>query len=94
MLKAQTSQILNINLSQVKRLGIDEIALVKGQGNYLAVLVDLDTNKPIELVESRRVEDIRKILMGWGSQVHKNFRFWILDFGLRKREFCTISLTS
>jgi len=45
------------------------------------VLVDLDTNKPIELVESRRVEDIRKILIEWGSQVHKNFRFWILDFG-------------
>jgi transposase len=33
------------------------------------VLVDLDTNKPIELVESRRVEDIRKILIEWGSQV-------------------------
>jgi len=29
----------------VKKLGIDEIALVKGQGNYLAVLVDLDTHK-------------------------------------------------
>jgi hypothetical protein len=33
MLKGQVSQILNINLSQLKRLGIDEIALVKGQGN-------------------------------------------------------------
>jgi len=33
MLRGQVSQILNINLSQVKRLGIDEIALVKGQGN-------------------------------------------------------------
>jgi len=69
MLKSQTYQILNINLSQLKRLGIDEISLVKGQGNYLGVLVDLDTNKPIELVESRRVEDIRKILTEWGSQV-------------------------
>ncbi len=45
MLKKQVAQILNINLSQVKKLGIDEIALVKGQGNYLAVLVDLDTHK-------------------------------------------------
>ena len=34
MLKNQVSQILNINLSQVKKLGIDEISLVKGQGNY------------------------------------------------------------
>lgn len=69
MLKAQISQILNINLSQVKRLGIDEIALVKGQGNYLAVIVDLDTRKPIELVKSRRIEEIREVIVKWGSQV-------------------------
>lgn len=69
MLKKQVSQILNINLSQVKKLGIDEIALVKGQGNYLAVLVDLDTHKPIEIVQSRRIEDIREIIVGWGFEV-------------------------
>jgi transposase len=69
MLKAQVSQILNINLNQVKRLGIDEIALVKGQGSYLAVLVDLDTRKPIELVKSRRIEEIREVVVKWGSQV-------------------------
>jgi transposase len=69
MLKAQVSQILNINLNQVKRLGIDEIALVKGQGSYLAVLVDLDTRKPIELVKSRRIEEIREVIVKWGSQV-------------------------
>ena len=28
----------------LKKLGIDEIALVKGQGNYCAVLVDLEMN--------------------------------------------------
>ncbi|MCG6138645.1 MAG: ISL3 family transposase [Nostoc sp. LLA-1] len=69
MVKKQVSQILNINLSQVKKLGIDEISLVKGQGNYLAVLVDLDTHKPIEIVQSRRIEDIREILVSWGSEV-------------------------
>ncbi|MHC5826140.1 MAG: ISL3 family transposase, partial [Nostoc sp.] len=69
MLKGQISQILNINLNQVRRLGIDEIALVKGQGNYLAVLVDLDTHKPIEIVNSRRMEEIREVLIGWGVQV-------------------------
>ena len=53
----------------MKRLGIDEIALVKGQGNYLAVLVDLDTRKPIELVKSRRIEEIREVIVKWGSQV-------------------------
>jgi transposase len=69
MLKKQASQILSINLSQIKKLGIDEIALVKGQGNYLAVLVDLDSHKPIEIVQSRRIEDIREVLVGWGFEV-------------------------
>lgn len=69
MLKKQVAQILNINLSQIKKLGIDEIALVKGQGNYLAVLVDLDTHKPIEIVQSRRIEDIREVLITWGVEV-------------------------
>jgi transposase len=69
MLKNFVSQILSINLSQVKKLGIDEIALVKGQGNYLAVLVDLDSHKPIEIVQSRRIEDIREVLVSWGVEV-------------------------
>jgi transposase len=69
MLKKQVAQILNINLSQIKKLGIDEIALVKGQGNYLAVLVDLDTHKPIEIVQSRRIEDIREVLVSWGVEL-------------------------
>ncbi len=80
MLKAQVSQILNINLSQVKRLGIDEIALVKGQGNYLAVLVDLDTRKPIELVKSRRIEEIREVIVKWGSQVLEQMVEVSMDF--------------
>ena len=68
MLKRQLAQIQKINLRGVKRLGIDEIALVKGQGNYLAVLVDLDTRKPIEIVKTRRIEDIREVLLGWGLE--------------------------
>ncbi|EFA68381.1 ISL3 family transposase [Cylindrospermopsis raciborskii] len=68
MLKRQVAQIQKINLRGVKRLGIDEIALVKGQGNYLAVLVDLDTRKPIEIVKTRRIEDIREVLIGWGLE--------------------------
>lgn len=69
MVKGQVSQILNINLNQLKKLGIDEIALVKGQGNYLAVLVDLDIHKPVEIVQSRRIEDIREVLISWGVDV-------------------------
>ncbi|MBD2695261.1 ISL3 family transposase [Anabaena catenula] len=69
MLRRQVEKIQKINLSQVKRLGIDEIALVKGQGNYLAVIVDLDTRKPIEIVKTRRIEEIREVLKGWGVEV-------------------------
>ncbi|MCC5604396.1 ISL3 family transposase [Nostoc favosum] len=69
MVKGQVSQILNINLNQLKRLGIDEIALVKGQGDYLAVLVDLDIYKPVEIVQSRRIEYIREVLISWGVDV-------------------------
>lgn len=69
MLDAQASSRLEIDLSRIKRLGIDEIALIKGQGNYLAVLVDLDTQKPIEIVKSRRMLELREVLQGWGSEV-------------------------
>lgn len=69
MLESLASSIVEIDLSQVKRLGIDEIALVKGQGNYLGVLVDLDTHKPIEIVKSRRQSEMRSVLQGWGSEV-------------------------
>ncbi|ODV39389.1 Mobile element protein [Microcystis aeruginosa NIES-98] len=40
-------EITETDLSKLKRLGIDEIALVKGQKNYCAVLVNLDTRKLI-----------------------------------------------
>ena len=43
--------------------------MVKGQGNYLAVLVDLDTHKPIEIIKSRRVEEISEVLTGWGVEI-------------------------
>lgn len=55
--------------TQLKKLGIDEIALVKGQGNYVAVLVDISNGKLLEIVESRRQEDVRKVLLSWGEEV-------------------------
>jgi len=56
-------------LCQLKRLGIDEIALKKGQGQYIVVLVNLDTNKPVGFVRSRKQLDIREVLASWGTQV-------------------------
>ena len=52
-------------MCQLKRLGIDEIALKKGQGQYIVVLVNLDTNKPIGFVGSRKQLDIREVFIDW-----------------------------
>ena len=35
---------------------MDEIALKKGKGDYLVILVDLDTHEVIDLLESRTKE--------------------------------------
>lgn len=55
--------------TELKKLGIDEIALVKGQENYVAVLVDISNSKLLEIVPSRRQKDLRKVLLSWGSEV-------------------------
>jgi transposase len=50
-------------------IGIDEIALIKGQGNYCAVLVDLDSSKLLMILEGRTKEEIGKVLSGWGIEI-------------------------
>lgn len=56
-------------MSSLKRLGIDEIALRKGQGDYIVVLVDLDRRVPLGFAPSRKQEDVRQVLEGWGEAV-------------------------
>jgi transposase len=60
---------LQIDLSRLKRLGIDEIAMRKGQGDYIVVLVDLDRRVPLGFAPSRQQEDIRQVLEAWGEPV-------------------------
>lgn len=69
MLKDVAQELLIEKPSQLRRLGMDEIALVKAQGNYCAVLVDIETRQLLALVESRRIEDLRKVLQSWGSEI-------------------------
>ncbi|QYX34097.1 ISL3 family transposase [Sphaerospermopsis torques-reginae ITEP-024] len=69
MLKDAESELIESKPSAVKRLGIDEIALIKGQGKYCAVLIDLDKSELLAILPSIKQEDIRKVLMEWGSQV-------------------------
>ncbi len=56
--------MINVDVSKLKQLGVDEIALRKGQKNVVVVLVDVDRKIPIGLVESRRQEEIEKVLKG------------------------------
>ena len=69
MLKDAAAKILKSKPVGLKRLGIDEIALIKGQGNYCAVLVDLEQSKLLMILESRTKEEIKKVLLEWGAEV-------------------------
>lgn len=53
----------------LKYLGIDEIAVVKGQGQYYGVLVNLETHQPITLLPSRTQEALREVFSQWGVEV-------------------------
>ncbi len=69
MLKDASNNVTIRKPSYLKRLGIDEIALVKGKGNYCAVLVDLDKSQLITILQGRTQEIIRKVLNSWGKEI-------------------------
>lgn len=70
---------MNIDLSNLKRLGIDEIALRKGHSHYIVVLVDIDQRVPIGFVCSRKHEDMKKVLDSWGYAVLKQIEEVSID---------------
>lgn len=69
MLKDAASELLESKPSELKRLGIDEIALIKGKGNYCAVLIDLDKSKLIGILAGRTQSEISQVIRGWGTEV-------------------------
>ena len=69
MINQISQKILPINLNTLKRLGIDEISLVKGQGKFIVVLVDLDTGKLIGLIPERKALAIEELLKSWGPEI-------------------------
>ncbi|WP_422394229.1 ISL3 family transposase [Nostoc flagelliforme] len=69
MLKDASEELSDSKPLNLKRLGIDEIALVKGKGNYCAVLVDIDTSKLIAILGDRTQTIIRETLLEWGVEV-------------------------
>ena len=69
LLKEIEADVLSEKPTQLKKLGIDEITHLKGGKNYSAVLVDLETKKPIELLEKRNKEVIAQYLLSLGSDI-------------------------
>ncbi len=70
---------LKIDFTKLRRLGIDEIALLKGGKTFIVVLVDLDTGKPIAFAPSRQQRDISAVLESWGTQVLNQVREVSMD---------------
>ncbi|MCG6136732.1 MAG: transposase [Nostoc sp. LLA-1] len=79
MLKDASEELPNLKPINLKRLGIDEIALKKGHGNYCAVLVDLDQGKLITILSGRTQEIIKKTLVGWGTEILENIEEVSID---------------
>jgi transposase len=64
-----TKSLLPIDVNNLRRLGMDEISLVKGQGKFIVVLVDLESHKLIGLVSQRKQSKIEKVMLTWGEKV-------------------------
>ncbi len=69
MLKDVAKRVMPIDVTSLKRLGIDEISLVKGQGKFIVVLVDLDRRKLIGLVPERKQIEIEREMTKWGDKI-------------------------
>ena len=69
MVMAEAKEIMPIEVKNLKKLGIDEISLVKGQGKFIVVLVDLETHKLVGLVAERKQSALEKVMREWGEEV-------------------------
>jgi transposase len=79
MLKDAGEDYLPKTPKGLKYLGIDEIAVVKGQGQYDGVLVNLETHQPITLLPSRTQAALREVFSQWGPAVLEGIEGVSLD---------------
>ena len=80
-LKEKFSDLKTDKPTGLKKLGIDEIAWVKGHKNYCAVLVDLETRKPVDILEKRTQECLRKCFSSWGTEIIDGIEEVSIDLG-------------
>ncbi|NES01078.1 MAG: ISL3 family transposase [Symploca sp. SIO1B1] len=79
MINQISQKVLPINLKEVTRVGIDEISLVKGQGKFIVVLVDLDTGQLIALIKERKSETIEAFLKSWSQEILEQIKEVSMD---------------
>ncbi len=78
-LKDLGQELVEEKPKNLNKLGIDEIAVVKGQKNYYVVLVDLEKRKVIGLIEKRKEEKIIEYLKNWGEEILSNIKEVSID---------------
>jgi transposase len=69
MVMAAAKSVMKVDLPQLCRLGIEQISLVKGQGKFIVVLVDLETHKLLGLALERKQSEIEIVMLLWGDKV-------------------------
>jgi transposase len=79
MINQVAKMVFPLNLKGLKRLGIDEITLVKGQGKFVVVLVNLDTGKLIGVISEKKSTKIEKVLKSWGEEILKQIEEVSMD---------------
>ena len=79
MINQVAKMVLPLNLKGLKRLGIDEISLVKGQGKFVVVLVNLDTGKLIGIISQKKSTEITDVLKSWGEEILKQLEEVSID---------------
>lgn len=70
---------LEVNRRQFKCKNCGKPFSVKGQGNYCAVLIDIEQSKVIALLEERTQEKIIETLSSWGTEILEEIEFVSID---------------
>ena len=66
--EAKTAICLPQRYAQVRKLGIDELSLRKGRGNYCCVLTDLERGRQLDILPNRKKETLLAHFQGLGQQ--------------------------
>jgi len=85
MLKDMAQELLEFKPTPLKRLGLDEIALLKGKGNYCAVLIDLDKSKLVAILQNGHKKKLPK--PDWGWEVLEQIEEVSIDLWLPYKSF-------